>query len=111
MESCPCCFLEYDVLDNKIERVQLHKWVEVANESAKHWICNMCHIQISGLRRSKHKCPHCRISLRTPGDDHYYPTITTSSSFPMHYVSTAIQPYVPRGTDIPLRPPTYRGTQ
>ena len=88
MESCPCCFLEYDVLENKIERVQLHDWIAVENESAKHWICNMCHVQISGLRKSKHKCPHCRISLRI---------ITAASDPPKREEENlpAIQPYVP----------------
>ena len=58
METCPCCFLEYDL---KIERVQMHDWIAVENESAKHWICNVCHVKIN-------KCPQCRIRLKTQKD-------------------------------------------
>lgn len=76
--ECPCCFLNYDVIQNNIKKVQLHDWIEVLNESAKHWLCNQCHAKIMG---EKNKCPHCRESL-------------IQDKKKVQYVSTAIQPYV-----------------
>ena len=85
--ECPCCFLEYDLSTKK--RVQLHDWIQVTNDSAKHWICNACLVKILG-RRGKKTCPHCRVSLREKNNNHYIPPLVLAP-----YVSFEIQPYVP----------------
>ena len=77
--ECPCCLLGYDVLENNIKRVRLHDWIEVTNESAKHWLCNKCHTKVM----ETNQCPHCRESL-------------IRDRKKVQYVSTAIQPYVPQ---------------
>lgn len=89
--ECPCCFLEYNI--SSIKRVQLHDWIQVTNDSAKHWVCNLCHAKIIGFRGKK-KCPHCRVSLNStinPNENH----TQTPNILDTPYISTEIQPYVP----------------
>ena len=89
--ECPCCLLDYS---SSVTRVQLHDWIKVANDSAKHWICNLCHAKIIG-RRGKKTCPHCRVSLNTNTNTNVIRTHINTPFILAPYISTEIQPYVP----------------